>query len=118
MARVDPLFPNVNIVARREYLDRVRSRLYRISTVVLIALAVGVALTPILLRYLDQAKTDVIAVVAEEERLATGTLATANAIMNVRPPGAGERWKPPYDIGPSVTSVSRCTSSRWAGSTR
>jgi ABC-2 type transport system permease protein len=100
MARLDPLFPNVNIVARREYLDRVRSRLYRISTVVLIALAVGVALTPILLRYLDQAKTDVIAVVAEEERLATGTLATANAIMNVRPPGAGERWKPPYDIRP------------------
>jgi hypothetical protein len=32
-----------------EYVDRVRSPLYRISTIVLMALAVGVALTPILL---------------------------------------------------------------------
>jgi ABC-2 type transport system permease protein len=102
MARIDPLLPNVGIVAKREYLDRVRSRLYRISTVVLISLAVGVALTPILLRYLDQAKTNQIAVVAEEDRLATGTLATANAIMNVRPPGAGEGWKPPYHLERSV----------------
>ena len=62
MARVDPLLPNVGIVARREYLDRVRSRLYRVSTMVLIALAVGVALTPILLRYIEQSRTNTIAV--------------------------------------------------------
>jgi ABC-2 type transport system permease protein len=98
MARLDPLLPNVGIVARREYLDRVRSRLYRISTIVLIALAVGVALTPILLRYIEQSKTATIAVVAEEDRLAVGTVATANAIMNVRPPAAGEGWKPPFAI--------------------
>ena len=98
MPRVDPLLPNVGIVARREYVDRVRSRLYRISTVVLIALAVGVALTPILLRYMDQARTDRIAIVAQEDRLAAGTIATANAIMNVKPPAAGENWRPPYEI--------------------
>ena len=56
MARHDPLFPNAGIVARREYADRVRSRLYRISTLVLMALAVGVALTPILIRYLDRSR--------------------------------------------------------------
>ena len=49
--------PNAGIVARREYLDRVRSRLYRISTLVLMALAVGVALTPIVLRYLDRPRS-------------------------------------------------------------
>lgn len=103
MARRDPLWPNAGIVARREYVDRVRSRLYRISTVVLMALAVGVALTPILLRYLDRASTDRIAIVAEEDQLAAGTVATANGIMNVPPPGVrAEDWTPPFEIAREI----------------
>ena len=99
MARHDPLFPNAAIVARREYVDRVRSRLYRISTVILMALAVGVALTPILIRYLDRSRVDVIAVVAPEDGLALGTIATANGIMNIPPPGVAEAdWAKPYKI--------------------
>ncbi|HSL77720.1 MAG TPA: hypothetical protein VK867_12305, partial [Candidatus Limnocylindrales bacterium] len=99
MARHDPLFPNVGIVARREYVDRVRSRLYRISTLVLMALAVGVALTPILIRYLDRSRVDVIAVVASDDQLALGTIATANGIMNIPPPGVAEEdWTKPYRI--------------------
>jgi ABC-2 type transport system permease protein len=99
MARTDPLFPNAGIVARREYVDRVRSRLYRISTVILMALAVGVALTPILLRYLDRSRVDVIAIVAPDDQLATGTMATADGIMNVPPPGVSEAdWSKPYRI--------------------
>ena len=99
MARHDPLFPNAGIVARREYVDRVRSRLYRISTVILMALAVGVALTPILLRYLDRSRVDVIAIVAPDDQLATGTIATANGIMNIPPPGVSEAdWTKPYRI--------------------
>ena len=39
--------------ARREYRDRVRSRLYLASTLILMTLALGVALTPIAIRYLD-----------------------------------------------------------------
>jgi ABC-2 type transport system permease protein len=99
MARSEPLFPNAGIVARREYLDRVRSRLYRLSTVILMTLAVGVALTPIMLRYLDRSTVDRIAVVAQEDELAAGTLATANGIMNVRPPGVSEdAWTPPFQF--------------------
>ena len=99
MARHDPLFPNAGIVARREYVDRVRSRLYRISTIILMALAVGVALTPILIRYMDRSRVDVIAVVAEDDRLALGTIATANGIMNIPPPGVAEAdWVKPYRI--------------------
>ena len=99
MARHDPLFPNAGIVARREYVDRVRSRLYRISTVILMALAVGVALTPILLRYLERSRIDVIAIVADDDRLAVGTMATAEGIMNIAPPGVSDAdWVKPYRI--------------------
>ena len=99
MARRDPLFPNAGTVARREYSDRVRSRLYRISTVVLMALAVGVAMTPIVLRYFDQAKVDQVRVVATEDELASGIMTTANAVMNVPPPGVdASRWRAPYEI--------------------
>ena len=99
MARDEPLLPNAGIVARREYVDRVRSPLFRISTLVLMALAVGVALTPIVIRYLDRSTVDRIAIIADEERLAVGTMAAADGIMNVPPPGvaAGE-WTPPYRI--------------------
>ena len=103
MARHDPLFPNAGTVARREYTERVRSRLYRISTVVLMALAVGVAMTPIVLRYLDQAKVDRIRVVAAEDQLATGIIATANGVMNLPPPGVdADRWRPPYEIAREI----------------
>jgi ABC-2 type transport system permease protein len=99
MSRQDPLLPNAFIVARREYVDRVRSKLYRISTVVLMALAVGVAITPIGLRYLDRSTIDRIAIVANDDQLATGTIATANGIMNIPPPGVdAEDWTPPFKI--------------------
>jgi ABC-2 type transport system permease protein len=100
MARHDPLLPNAAIVARREYVDRVRSKLYRISTLILMALAVGVALTPIMLRYFDRARVDEIAVIADDDELAAATVATANGIMNIAPPGVDPKeWTPPYAIG-------------------
>ena len=99
MARSDPLLPNAAIVARREYVDRVRSKLYRISTLILMALAVGVALTPIALRYFDRARVDRIAVLSTDDKLAAGTMATANGIMNIPPPGVDvDEWTPPFSI--------------------
>lgn len=103
MARRDPLLPNAAIVARREYRDRVRSRLFLVSTAILMALALGVALSPIGLRYLDRSKVDRILVVADEERLATGTIATANGIMNIPPPGVDlATWTAPFLIEPAT----------------
>jgi ABC-2 type transport system permease protein len=100
MARHDPLLPNAAIVARREYVDRVRNKLYRVSTLILMALAVGVALTPIALRYFDRARVDEIAVIAADDDLAAATVATANGIMNIPPPGVNPKeWTPPYAIG-------------------
>jgi ABC-2 type transport system permease protein len=99
MARHDPLVPNAAIVARREYLDRVRSKLYRMSTIVLMALAVGVAITPIVIRYMDRVSIDRIVVYAEDDQLAAGIIATANGIMNLPPPGVEQaRHEPQYRI--------------------
>jgi ABC-2 type transport system permease protein len=99
MARRDPLIPNAAIVARREYLDRVRSKLYRMSTIVLMALAVGVAITPIVIRYMDRVSIDRISVYAEDDQLAAGIIATANGIMNIPPPGVdAATFDPPYRI--------------------
>ena len=69
MARRDPLLPNAGIVARREYRDRMRSPLFVASTVLLMALALGVALAPIAIRYLDRQTVTRIAVVADDEEL-------------------------------------------------
>lgn len=103
MARHDPILPNAAIIARREYLERIRSRLYRLSTLILMALAVGVALTPIMLRYFERQRVDRIEVLADDERLATGTIATANGIMNIPPPGvAAKDYAAPYVIERAV----------------
>jgi len=60
---------------------------------------VGVAMTPIVLRAFDQANVHRIRVVAQEDRLAQGIMATAEGVMNLPPPGVDRRrWKAPYEI--------------------
>ena len=97
MARRDPLLPNAAIVARREYRDRVRSPLFLVSTIVLMGLALAVALAPIAIRYLDQQRVARIVIVADDDVLAAATIATAEGIMNIAPPGADrETWRAPF----------------------
>jgi ABC-2 type transport system permease protein len=99
MARHDPLLPNVAIVARREYRDRVRGPLFLVSTIILMALALAVAMAPIAIRYLDRASTDRLVVVAPDDELAATMIGTANSIMNLPPPGVDTAaWTPPYLI--------------------
>ena len=108
MARRDPLLPNAAIVARREYRDRVRSPLFLISTVILMGLALGVALAPIAIRYLDQQRIDRIVIVSDDDLLAGATIATAEGIMNIPPVGADpETWTAPFvfERAPDITSA-------------
>lgn len=91
----DPLMPNAGIVARREYRDRVRSPLFVMSTILLMALAMGVALAPIAIRFLDRQTVTRIAVVADDAQLGAMTIAVTDSILNVPPggtdPGAWEK---------------------------
>ena len=99
MADRDPLLPNAGIVARREYRDRTRSRLYIGSTIVLALLATLVAIAPIAVRYLDRQTVTRIAVVAADVDLATRTVSMADSLLNVAPPGAdAATWKKPFAV--------------------
>jgi ABC-2 type transport system permease protein len=73
---------NTWLVARREFRERVRSRLFFISTALLALLAVVVALTPVLLRMIDRETPTVIAVVSDDERLTSDTISVLTEWLN------------------------------------
>jgi ABC-2 type transport system permease protein len=81
-SRHEPAFPNTTHVARREYGELVRSRLFHVSTVTLAVLAIVVALLPIAVRYLERGATTRIAVVAGNEQLGRDTQAILGQILN------------------------------------
>jgi ABC-2 type transport system permease protein len=94
MARRDPLLPNATIVARREYRDRTRSPLFVASTLVLMALALGVALAPIAIRYFDRQTVTEIAVVSANDELATMAVAVTDSLLNAAPAGSDpDAWE-------------------------
>ncbi len=95
----DPLLPNAGIVARREYRDRVRSPLFVASTFLLMALALGVALAPIAIRYLDRQTVTRIAVVADDAELGARTMAVTDSILNVPPNGVDPaKWEKSFRL--------------------
>jgi ABC-2 type transport system permease protein len=81
-SRHEPAFPNTSHVARREYGELVRSRLFHVSTVTLAVLAIVVALLPIAVRYLERGATTRIAVVAGNEQLGRDTQGILDQILN------------------------------------
>ncbi len=95
----DPLLPNAGIVARREYRDRTRSPLFLFSTLVLMCLALGVALAPIVIRYFDRQVVTRIVVLADDDRLAATSVAVASSLLNVPPAGADPAtWVEPFAL--------------------
>ena len=99
MSQRDPLLPNAGIVARREYRDRTRSGLYIASTIILAILAMGVALAPIAVRYLDRQTVTRIVVVSPDPDLAIRAVSVADTLLNSRPPGAdAATWKKPFNV--------------------
>jgi ABC-2 type transport system permease protein len=82
VTRSDPLLPNALIVARREYFERVRSRLFHASTVLLATLAVLVAFVPIFVKAIDRGTTTTIAVVAADDQLAERSVTIMAGVLN------------------------------------
>ena len=81
-ARRDSLLPNAAIVARHEYLDRVRSKLFVASTLILMVLAVGLALAPIAFSYASRTHPVTIGVVAPDDGLRAEAVGTIDRILN------------------------------------
>jgi ABC-2 type transport system permease protein len=89
MRRRDPLLPNTFIVARREYAERVRNRLFLLSTLLLATLAVVVAFSPLFVRALDRGTVTRIAVVASDESLADRSISVLDGVLNSATGGGG-----------------------------
>jgi ABC-2 type transport system permease protein len=82
--RHEPAFPNTTHVARREYRELVRSRLFHISTVILTILAVGVALLPIGVRLIDRGGTTRIVVASPDAALGSSTKEILTGLLNIQ----------------------------------
>ena len=82
MSRRDPLLPNALIVARREYGERVSSRLFHLSTVLLAALAVLIAFAPLFVRLADRGTVSVVAVATADAGLASRAIPLIDGILN------------------------------------
>jgi ABC-2 type transport system permease protein len=91
--RRDPLLPNALTIAKREYVERVRSRLFGASTLLLAALAVFVAMSPMILRALDSGSVTRVAIVADDRALGRTVVDTMTQILIVGSPGGGSTWK-------------------------
>ena len=81
-ARHEPAFPNTTHVARREYLELVRSRLFHVSTVTLAILAILVALLPIVARLAERGSVTQVAIVASDPDLSRRTITTLDLLLN------------------------------------
>ena len=80
---------NVGLVARREYVERVRSRAFVFSTLLLIGLAVVVALIPLGVRLLDRATVTQVGVVADDAALAARAVGGHGQRAQRAAPGRG-----------------------------
>jgi ABC-2 type transport system permease protein len=90
--RDDPLLPNALIIARREYVERVRSRLFGASTLLLAGLAVFVAFSPVILRAIDSGSITRLAIVADDSTLGQTVVESMNQVLTVGSPG-GASWR-------------------------
>lgn len=70
------------LVARREFRERVRGRLFFVSTALLALLAVVVSLLPVLIQMVDRETPTQIAVVSDDPQLTTDTIAVLDAWLN------------------------------------
>jgi ABC-2 type transport system permease protein len=91
--RDDPTFPNGLTIAKREYVERVRSRLFGASTMLLATLAVFVAMSPVILRALDSGSVTRVAIVADEARVGQIVVDSMNGMFSIGSPGGSTGWR-------------------------
>ncbi len=75
---------NVWLIARREYVERVRSRAFVFSTLLLVGLAVVVALIPLGVRLVDRVTVTRIGIVAPEAALADRAVSVMDEFLNAQ----------------------------------
>lgn len=97
---MDGLLPNAWHVARREYIQRVRSRAFLVSTVILAVVALMAGLAPVGMRALDRAATPRLAVTVLAPDLAIDAVGAANVVLNAGALTLQDDGRRAYDIEP------------------
>ncbi len=105
MSRHEPLLPNAARVAAREYRERVRSRLFIVSTVILALIAGTIALGPLVIRLAERTTVQTLTVVADEPAVESLALGSLDTILNLPPSGTEPLgWVRPYQIEAGSTA--------------
>jgi ABC-2 type transport system permease protein len=79
--REEPAFPNTSHVARREYRELVRSRIFAASTITLTIIALVVAFLPIGTKLVERGGSTRVAVVSTDAALAAETIRSLTTIL-------------------------------------
>ena len=100
--------PNIVAVARREFMFRARTRTYRYTTVLLMILGVGLALSPVIIRFIDRGGTgDRVEVVVGSSKPGVDVPAALGLLLNAPAPGT----TPSPDSSPDYRVVASGTTS-------
>jgi ABC-2 type transport system permease protein len=91
VSRNDPVLPNAALVARREFTERVRNRLFVLTTLLLATVGVLVAFLPLFARAVDRTTTTTIGVVATDDQLAQSAVGILDANLNNSLASGGDR---------------------------
>jgi ABC-2 type transport system permease protein len=92
------LLPNARLIARREYVEKIRSRAFAVATAILMAVAVGAALVPIGLRALDREQTTRIGVTSGNPAVTGRVIDLVSQYLNPIPPGADPATVRPHYV--------------------
>src|SRR5450432_84152 len=92
------LLPNARLIARREYVEKIRSRAFAVATAILMAVAVGAALVPIGLRALDREQTTRIGVTSGSRAVTGRVIDLVSQYLNPIPPGADPATVRPHYV--------------------
>ena len=76
---------NIVTVARREYTVRIRTRSFVLGTLALVIGVAAIALVPVIVRYIDRASTQTLAVYVAEPNPGLDPVPALDALLNARP---------------------------------
>lgn len=86
ISRENGLLRNAWLIAKREFAEKVFSRIFAVSTILLASLAVAVALTPVFIKAVDRGTTTTIAISSPSAELTTTSIGILSNFLN--PAGA------------------------------
>jgi ABC-2 type transport system permease protein len=79
---------NVGLVARREYGERVKSKAFVVSTLLMVGLAIVIALIPLAVRFVDQVSVTRVAVASDDPAFATRAADVMDGFLNANLDGS------------------------------